>query len=107
MREIFIPVQTRSFITDTMDIRENWNRFTEIISRPTVALALQWMREVHECRCEVYIKDLSTGWYGGYFHFPDMEERIETKPFPTRDKAESELLTRAVDYRIRYLLMKR
>ncbi len=96
VKDIFIPHSKRIFFTDDMFRAENWNRYEEIISRPSVALALYWLREVWQAQYAVEIEDWQLDRYKGYFRFPDMREPAGTRIFKSRDKTEGELLDRMI-----------
>lgn len=87
-------------MTETMEIGENWNKFDDTLSRPSIALSLEWMRQTFYCKCEVEIADWKKGTYIGRYYFEDMEEAVTTKAYQDRYRAESYLLSAVIEHQL-------
>lgn len=100
VKDLYVIEHARLYMSERMDIDENWNKYDYTLSRPAVAEALQWMREVFDCKCEIIIPDWEEDDYRGGYCFPEMDQPFLSRVFTDRDKAESELLTRILEYQI-------
>lgn len=100
IRELYIINSTRRYMAETMDVAENWNKFDDVLSRPSIALGLEFMRNNYDCICEVIIQDWEKGWFEGNYKFDDMPGVGKTRLFRERSRAESELLTKVLEYKL-------
>ncbi|MCD7973115.1 MAG: hypothetical protein LUG18_10715 [Candidatus Azobacteroides sp.] len=99
VKDIFIPATRRLMLEETMYEEEDWNRYDYTLSRPSIALSLEYMRLNYSCKYELIITDWKNITYKGGFMFRDMEEPIYTKTYKSRNRAESELLSRILSYK--------
>ncbi|MCD8264227.1 MAG: hypothetical protein LUD02_08760 [Tannerellaceae bacterium] len=96
--DFFVINSVRYFIPENMGKEENWNRFEETVSRPSIALAFVWLRNVYQCKCELTLKNWNKNEYLGFYLFLGMPEPFATKIFRLREHAERDLLTRMLEY---------
>jgi len=96
--DFFVVNSVRYFIPENMGKEENWNRFEETVSRPSIALAFVWLRDTYPCKCELSLKSWNKNEYLGLYLFAPMTDPLATRIFRLRDHAERELLTRMLEY---------
>ncbi len=100
VNDVFIYDGGRYRFPDKMDTEENWNRYDDTISRPSVALALQWLRVTLYCICEVGLVSWEKESYYGIFKLPYMKEPVTTHTASQRDRAEILLLDKIIGHLI-------
>ncbi len=100
VNDVFIYDGGRYRFPDKMDTEENWNRYDDTISRPSVALALQWLRVTLYCICEVGLVSWEKESYYGIFKLPHMKEPVTTHTASRRDRAEILLLDKIIGHLI-------
>ncbi len=100
VNDIFVYDSGRYRFPDKMEVEQNWNSYDDTISRPSVTLALQWLRVTLYCKCEVVIHKWEKESYYGIFKFPHMTEPVHTHTAAQRDRAEILLLDKIIEHLI-------
>lgn len=83
----------------------HWNAIMNFIARPSLSLAMKWLREVHNKHCDIGY-DIDLGWF---FQIIDLKETVEydyleTKCYHTENEIGFNSYEEAVEAALKYCL---